>query len=150
MAPVRLCAEERNTKRPTSVSLAMKAVRLVLEARILSVGDVRRGTTLREGVCHTAQQGMLVMLGGRSVCPVLLAVINAKRMEACAPHVAKDGSKHLKNSVCRQKVESANPGCTLAWEHAWHVMTAARPVLDPKTRTAALAILTTSYTYPLV
>ena len=54
MAPVRLCAGERNTKRTPSVSLAMKAVRLVLEARILSVGDVRRGTTLREGVCHTA------------------------------------------------------------------------------------------------
>lgn len=133
-----------------SVSLAMRAVRLVLEARILSVGDVRRGSTLREGVCHTAQQGMLVIPGGRSVCPVLRAVTNVKRMEACAPHVAKDGSKHLKNSVCRQKVESANPGCTLAWGHAWHVMTAARPVLGPKTRTAALAILTTSYTYPLV
>ena len=91
MAPVRLCAGERNTKRTPSVSLAMKAVRLVLEARILSVGDVRRGTTLKEGVCHTAQQGMLVMLGGRSVCPVLRAAISAKQMEACAPHVAKDG-----------------------------------------------------------
>ena len=123
MAPVRLCVGERNTKRVPSVSLAMRAARPVLEERILSVGDVRRGSTLREDVCHTARQGMLVILGGQSVCPVLRAVINAKQMEACAPHVAKVGSKHLKNSVCHQKVESANPGCTLVWGHVWHVMT---------------------------
>ena len=74
-----------------SVSLAMRAARPVLEARILSVGDVRRGSTLREGVCRIAQQGMLVMLGGQSVSPGLQAVINAKQMEVYAPHVAKVG-----------------------------------------------------------
>ena len=97
MAPVRLCVGEKNTKRVPSVGLAMRAVRPVLEERILSVGDVRRGSTLRDGVCRTAQQGILVMLGGRSVCPVLRAVISAKLMEVCL--FVRTVMNHVKNAM---------------------------------------------------
>jgi hypothetical protein len=132
----------------TSVSHAMPAVRLVWEGGTCSVGGAGRGHfTLRGGVCPTVQQDMLVMVPGVSAFPVLLAVITVWQMEVCAPHAGKDGSKHRMDYVCHQRVESASPGCTQARGHAWRAMTAVRHVWDLRTRTAALATLTTSCTY---